>query len=164
MPQARHRRPTKTSHPTRRALLLGAGGVAVVGAGATLAPRPGPPVDLDRFTLVFEDDFRALDVTARGPGSKWIAHTPWNGDFGDASFTDPQPDFPFAATPGGLTITARKGADSRWQSGLLRLFAAVRLFRDARQAAGRLRRLAGLLARQLRAQGLDRSQHRNRRA
>ena len=109
----------RAGHATRRNLLLGAGGLAVVGAGATLAPRPGPPVDLNRFTLAFEDDFRSLDVTPHGPGSKWIAHTPWNGDFGDAQFVDPQPGFPFTATPDGLTITARKGADGRWQGGLL---------------------------------------------
>ncbi len=113
-------RPTpKAGAPTRRVLLLSAGGLAVVGAGAAVAPRLGPPLDLGRFTLVFEDDFRTLDVTPRGPGSKWIAHTPWNGDFGDAAFTDPQPGFPFMATPDGLTITARKGTDGRWQSGLL---------------------------------------------
>jgi hypothetical protein len=26
-------------------------------------------------------------------GGRWIAHTPWAGDFGDAAFTDPHPDF-----------------------------------------------------------------------
>lgn len=105
--------------PSRRTLLLAAGGVAVAGAGAAVARRSGPPLDLSRFTLVFEDDFRTLDVTARGPGSKWIAHTPWNGDFGDATFVDPQPGFPFQPTPGGLRIAARKGPDGHWQSGLL---------------------------------------------
>jgi len=113
------RRKTKTGEATRRALLLSAGGLAFVGAGAAVAPRPGPPLDLGRFTLVFEDDFRTLDVTARGPGSKWIAHTPWNGDFGDAAFADPRRGFPFMATPAGLTIEARQGADGHWQSGLL---------------------------------------------
>lgn len=113
----RSRRKTPANGPTRRILLLTAGGLAVLGTGAALARRA--PLDLDRFTLVFEDDFRTLDVTARGPGSRWIAHTPWNGDFGDAQFVDPQPGFPFTATPAGLKIEARKGPDGHWQSGLL---------------------------------------------
>ncbi len=113
------RRKARGDGPTRRTLLLTAGGLAVLGTGVALARRAPVPLDLGRLTLVFEDNFRTLDVTARGPGSKWIAHTPWNGDFGDAPFTDPQPGFPFMATPTGLKITARKGADGRWQSGLL---------------------------------------------
>jgi len=119
MVRGRSRRKVKLGGQTRRTLLLAAGGLAAVGAGAAVARRSGPPLDLSRFTLVFEDTFRTLDVTARGPGSKWIAHTPWNGDFGDATFTDPQPGFPFMAAPNGLTIEARKGADGHWQSGLL---------------------------------------------
>jgi len=119
MVRARARRKTRSIAPTRRTLLLAAGGLATVGVGAAVARRQGPPLDLDRFTLVFEDDFRTLDVSARGPGSRWIAHTPWNGDFGDATFTDPQPGFPFTATPAGLRIEARKDADGHWRSGLL---------------------------------------------
>ncbi len=119
MPRGRSRPKAKLGGQTRRTLLLAAGGLAAIGAGAAVARRPGPPLDLGRFTLVFEDTFRTLDVTARGPGSKWIAHTPWNGDFGDAAFADPQPGFPFVATSNGLTIEARKGADGHWRSGLL---------------------------------------------
>ncbi len=119
MVRARARRKAKPIAPTRRTLLLAAGGLATIGVGAAVARRQGPPLDLGHFTLVFEDTFRTLDVTARGPGSKWIAHTPWNGDFGDAPFTDPQPGFPFTATPAGLRIEARKEADGKWRSGLL---------------------------------------------
>lgn len=77
------------------------------------------PLDLTDFVVTFEDDFRYLDVSADGPGTRWTAHTPWNGDFGDARFANPGPLGPFAAGPDGLTITARKGEDGRWHSGLL---------------------------------------------
>ncbi|BCP52434.1 hypothetical protein K32_10510 [Kaistia sp. 32K] len=60
-----------------------------------------------------------MDISAHGPGTRWIAHTPWNGDFGDAVFADPGPGGPFALTPEGLTITASKRADGSWQGGLL---------------------------------------------
>lgn len=58
-------------------------------------------------------------MSASGPGTTWTAHTPWNGDFGDAQFADPQPGFPFSLTKDGLRIELRRNADGRWQSGLL---------------------------------------------
>ena len=58
-------------------------------------------------------------MSAHGPDTPWIAHTPWNGDFGDAAFDDPGPLGPFAASREGLTITARKDAEGKWHSGLL---------------------------------------------
>lgn len=74
----------------------------------------------EEFTLTFSEEFDAdLDVSAWGPGTKWIAHTPWNGDFGDAKFADPEPDFPFQVKDGVLRIEARKEADGVWRSGLL---------------------------------------------
>lgn len=99
-------------------------GVAVallVAATLTLVGRPAwaKPLDLSNFVLSFEDDFKYLDVSAHGPGTQWIAHTPWNGDFGDAVFDDPGPLGPFAASRDGLTITARKDPDGKWHSGLL---------------------------------------------
>ena len=76
-------------------------------------------LDLAGYRETFSETFRQpIDVTAWGP-SKWIAHTPWHGDFGDARFSDPRPDFPFATGPDGLTITARKAANGKWESGLL---------------------------------------------
>jgi beta-glucanase (GH16 family) len=51
--------------------------------------------------------------------NRWIAHTPWAGDFGDATFTDPHPDFPFTLQDGALRIEARKDANGKWRSGLL---------------------------------------------
>ncbi len=71
------------------------------------------------YDLVFDEEFDTLDVSARGPGTRWIAHTPWNGDFGDATFADPSPAGPFSTSNGVLTIEASKDASGHWQSGLL---------------------------------------------
>ena len=76
-------------------------------------------LDLSGYRLTFEDNFRKLDVSAWGPGSRWIAHTPWHGDFGDAAFADPAPNFPFTIKDGNLRIEARRGSDGKWRSGLL---------------------------------------------
>jgi len=76
-------------------------------------------LDISRLKLVFDENFEALSVSARGPGTRWIAHTPWGGDFGDARFTDPQPGFPFSVANGVGRIELRKQPDGSWQSGLL---------------------------------------------
>ncbi len=89
------------------------------------AQHRGEPVDLARYRLVFSEEFSTkLDVSPWGPGTRWIAHTPWNGDFGDARFMDPTDDFPFTVARGVLRIEARnvapKGAvKPAWQAGLL---------------------------------------------
>jgi hypothetical protein len=75
--------------------------------------------DLSRYKLSFQDDFQKLDASAYGPSTRWIAHTPWRGDFGDDVFGNPGPGGPFSAGAEGLHITASKGADGRWQAGLL---------------------------------------------
>jgi glycosyltransferase involved in cell wall biosynthesis len=80
----------------------------------------GGHVDPCGLKPTFTEDFNTLSISAHGEnGSRWIAHTPWNGDFGDAAFTDPQPGFPFRTHDGILEIEARKGADGKWRSGLL---------------------------------------------
>ncbi|MGB9876307.1 MAG: glycoside hydrolase family 16 protein [bacterium] len=85
-------------------------------------------LDLRGYELVFNEDFNGpLDVSAWGPGTRWIAHTPWHGDFGDAAFADPTPDFPFTIKDGVLRIEARKDEEFAktdpwkrpWRSGLL---------------------------------------------
>lgn len=76
-------------------------------------------IDPDRWALSFSEEFNDLDVSARGAGTRWKAHTPWNGDFGDARFADPRPGFPFTVQDGILRIEARKSDNGRWQSGLL---------------------------------------------
>jgi hypothetical protein len=76
-------------------------------------------LDINNYDETFSDDFRGrVDVTSAGP-SKWTAHTPWHGDFGDAVFVDPRPGFPFIPGPDGLKIVARKDEQNRWQGGIL---------------------------------------------
>ncbi|MET0259321.1 MAG: glycoside hydrolase family 16 protein [Methylobacterium sp.] len=99
----------------RLAVLLG---LAAFGT-ASLAAQETAPIDLSRYEPTFVEEFDTLDVSARGPGTRWIAHTPWNGDFGDAAFTDPRPGFPFTTENGHLRIEMRKGSDGKWRSGLL---------------------------------------------
>jgi beta-glucanase (GH16 family)/glycosyltransferase involved in cell wall biosynthesis len=87
---------------------------------ATGARAAVPDIDPCRLRPTFTDDFNTLSVSAYGEtGSRWIAHTPWNGDFGDAAFADPQAGFPFRVQDGVLDIEARKNAGGKWQSGLL---------------------------------------------
>jgi beta-glucanase (GH16 family) len=89
------------------------------------ASTTGQALDLKAYKLVFSEEFDAkLDVSAWGPGTRWIAHTPWSGDFGDAAFEDPRPDFPFTIQKGILRIEARKvdnmpEGKRPWRSGLL---------------------------------------------
>lgn len=95
-----------------------AGAVAGIAAWSHSATPPPAHVDLSRYTLTFNEPFDTLDVSARGPGTRWIAHTPWNGDFGDAAFIDPEKDRPFRINKGILEIEMRK-VGARWESGLL---------------------------------------------
>lgn len=89
------------------------------------AGTAGAALDLKPYHLVFSEEFDGkLDVSSRGPGTRWIAHTPWNGDFGDAAFADPEADFPFTTRAGVLRIEARKDPNPppgkrAWRSGLL---------------------------------------------
>jgi hypothetical protein len=101
-------------HVCRRVIIL----YAAAAFHAALA-QPATKLDLRHYKLVFDEEFSHLDVSAWGPGTRWIAHTPWAGDFGDAQFVDPQKDFPFSVANGELRIEARKGDDGKWQSGLL---------------------------------------------
>jgi hypothetical protein len=95
------------------------------GAGilfGTLAPRTGRSASLDvgALRLVFDESFHDLSISAHGPGTRWTAHTPWGGDFGDAAFVDPQPGFPFALDADGMfRIEMRRQPTGQWQSGLL---------------------------------------------
>ena len=76
-------------------------------------------LDISAYRQTFSEDFEHFDVSAWGPGSRWIAHTPWAGDFGDAQFSDPMPGFPFATASTILRIEARKDPDGKWRSGLI---------------------------------------------
>lgn len=79
---------------------------------------PVTRLDLRGYKMTFDEPFDRLDVSSWGPGTRWIAHTPWAGDFGDAQFSDPAPDTPFAIHRGILTITMKR-RNGRWTSGLL---------------------------------------------
>ncbi len=84
-----------------------------------IGARAANILDIEVYKETFSDDFRKnVDVTPGGP-SRWIAHTPWHGDFGDAVFVDPMPGFPFIPGADGLRIIARKNEQDRWQSGIL---------------------------------------------
>jgi glycosyltransferase involved in cell wall biosynthesis len=106
----------------RLAGLARRGASALVGIGVVAASAHAAGLDIDpcRLRPTFTEDFDTLSVSPHGEsGSRWIAHTPWNGDFGDAAFADPRPDFPFRVHDGILDIEAHKDADGKWQSGLL---------------------------------------------
>ena len=84
------------------------------------------------YKLVFDEEFSGPLQVAPGKGwgplvspTKWIAHTPYGGDFGDAYFTGPNenattPD-PFSIANGILTIQAYQdpAINNHWRSGLL---------------------------------------------
>ncbi len=94
-------------------------GTLEVSPGAPLPKLPPPSLNLDGYRLTFDEDFRGpLSVSAWGPGTRWIAHTPYAGDFGDAGFADPTEGFPFTVKDGVLQIEAKKVGD-KWRSGLL---------------------------------------------
>lgn len=78
-------------------------------------------LDLCDFELVYSDEFDELAIAPRKLEGKarWTAHTPWNGDFGDAVFSDPRPDWPFTQANGMLRITAHRDESGRWRSGLI---------------------------------------------
>ena len=85
----------------------------------------GPPPAECELVPVMLEEFDTLSVAPWKlenwllPTARWTAHTPWNGDFGDADFIDPGPDGPFSVKDGILSITARKDENGNWTSGLL---------------------------------------------
>lgn len=77
-------------------------------------------LDICKYELAFADEFDDLSLGHRElNGKRWTVHTPWDGDFGDAMFSDPRPNGrPFAIKDGKLHISAFR-EDGRWRSGLL---------------------------------------------
>ncbi|WP_414451547.1 glycoside hydrolase family 16 protein [Burkholderia sp. 22PA0099] len=102
-----------------------AAGLALCLALATSHVNARTPLDADRldlcgYNLVFDETFADFRIASRTLGdARWTAHTPWNGDFGDAAFADPGPNGPFSVSSNGLAITARRAADGKWTSGLI---------------------------------------------
>jgi len=94
-------------------------GVLEVDAEAPIPTLPPASLDLQGYRVTFDEDFRGpLSVSAWGPGTRWIAHTPYAGDFGDARFPDPEEGFPFTVDSGILRIEAKKDG-GKWRAGLL---------------------------------------------
>ncbi|HET7412267.1 MAG TPA: glycoside hydrolase family 16 protein [Pararhizobium sp.] len=99
-------------------------GISILIGACAYAPASkadGATLNLDNYKMTFQEDFNTLDVSpwGRKRHTRWIAHTPWNGDFGDAKFSNPRHGFPFTLKNGILRIEARKGKDGKWHSGLL---------------------------------------------
>ena len=94
-------------------------GLCLAGCDESAATTGDKDLDISQYRRTFAETFEHLDVSAWGPGTRWIAHTPWHGDFGDAAFSDPLPGFPFQTASSILRIEARKDADGHWRSGLI---------------------------------------------
>jgi len=77
-------------------------------------------MDLSNYKVTWDQDFTtmtSLSVTAWGPGSTWIAHTPYSGDW--VRFMDPgKPYMPFNVGNGFLTIRMQNISGDLW-GGLL---------------------------------------------
>jgi beta-glucanase (GH16 family) len=78
------------------------------------------PILLEEFDEETAPNRRIESITSQRLGpARWTAHTPWNGDFGDAQFVDPHPRGPFSMKEGILSITASKNSEGKWTSGLI---------------------------------------------
>jgi hypothetical protein len=78
------------------------------------------PVMIENFDEETAPNRRIESISSSRIGpARWIAHTPWSGDFGDARFADPGPGGPFNIKGGILSITASKDLEGRWTSGLI---------------------------------------------
>ena len=95
-------------------------GLAAALSGCTHINLAEPIPGSCELVPLFMEDFDTLSVSANRIGpARWTAHTPWNGDFGDARFLNPGPNGPFKVEDGILSITAKKNSDGDWTSGLL---------------------------------------------
>ena len=96
-------------------------------AGCGQPHAQGEALQICRYKKIWGDDFNDLSVSkSNNERTRWSAHTPWNGDFGDAKFldpidiyADPERNEPFIVKNGVLTIRARKHENGKWTSGLL---------------------------------------------
>ncbi|HKR87243.1 MAG TPA: glycoside hydrolase family 16 protein [Phenylobacterium sp.] len=104
-----------------RALRVAFAAVILLAACGSSAAAPAKPASgACALHPVLIEDFNDLSVASRKLGpARWTAHTPWNGDFGDARFTDPREEGPFSVKDGVLSIKAWKERSGLWRSGLL---------------------------------------------
>ncbi|WP_367715591.1 glycoside hydrolase family 16 protein [Nitratireductor sp. GISD-1A_MAKvit] len=119
----------KPPHLSRRRALVGGAAVLAMSLvtafvpGSSLAgdqlPTQSDMLNVETMEISFNEDFATLDVSAWGPGTRWIAHTPWAGDFGGARFANPDERSPFRIVDGKLHIEAKRDPEGDWQSGLL---------------------------------------------
>lgn len=77
-------------------------------------------LDLSGYSLTFHDEFDALSIASKaGTGASWYNRTPWNGDFGSASFAGSDTNGTFAIRNGALEIEADHLPNGKWTSGLI---------------------------------------------
>jgi beta-glucanase (GH16 family) len=91
----------------------------LLSSATIVADSKGALIDPEKLKLTFNEEFDTLDVSAWGPGTRWISHTPWSGDFGGARFADPDENSPFSIDSGILRIEATRDEAGNWRSGLL---------------------------------------------
>jgi hypothetical protein len=100
-------------------------GRLVISSNTQSAIASKPTLNLTGYHLTLNEDFKSgLDISAKGPGTRWVARTPYGLDFGEASFARPDKGFPFVVTNGVLWIQARRFTNfgnigKMWRSGLL---------------------------------------------
>jgi beta-glucanase (GH16 family) len=98
-------------------LNLSAAGATAAETGKSCDLRP---ILMEEFDEETAPNRRIESITSqRLNPARWTAHTPWNGDFGDAQFIDPQARGPFSMKDGILSITASKNSEGKWTSGLI---------------------------------------------
>jgi beta-glucanase (GH16 family) len=101
-------------------VFFAAGGCALAGSARAAAAEPAmAALDLSHYKMTFREDFKTLDISNYGPGTRWIAHTPWNGDFGNNRFGNPATDHNFQLTATGMKIIARQDDRGKWVAGLI---------------------------------------------
>jgi hypothetical protein len=91
-------------------------GVLKVDSQAPLPKLPAPTLNLDGYTMTFNDEFNDLSVSAAGPGTRWFTQTKEN--FGDARFVEQKDGFPFSVENSILRIEAAK-KNGVWCAGII---------------------------------------------
>lgn len=100
-------------------LFSGLAVLSLFSCGSAAETAPAAKLELSQFEPSFREEFDSLDISEWGCLSRWIAHTPWAGDFGSARFAPPDHGFPFETRDGILRIEAKKFSDGSWASGMI---------------------------------------------
>jgi hypothetical protein len=91
-------------------------GVLKVDSSAPVPRLPAPTLNLDGYTMTFNDGFDDLSVSVAGPGTRWFTGTKEN--FGDARFVEQKDGFPFTVEKGILRIEAAR-KNGAWCAGII---------------------------------------------